>query len=193
MSRACAIVADYKILWEEADPEQIEGFQDSEDFETPEVHRINEFVLDIVNCLWRSKALLTDRERMTGFGVSNELLKGLSTLSRTLGINLPSAFNMSGPSLMLYAMDFAEQTIKEMGIKTRRSRPARLQVTAEGLKTEDDKLILSYDVWRVGMVTWYREQRLTGLSFLLLNCIRQLRMPAGAQPSRPVDPAAMQQ
>ncbi|KAI0023509.1 Mis6-domain-containing protein [Xylariomycetidae sp. FL0641] len=182
VSRLCTILARYK-----------EGFQKamatSRSRYSPEyVNEFNGFLMDICNCLWRSRAFNTSDPNAHGCLLSRPLVNDLSSYVESLkmGASLNSLFSLSysplfGSFAIAYLRELEDLELERgsQGLDTRHAGPvtrASIQALANqgGIK-------LSWDEYRLGVLENLESNGMTGVKLLMNNTMTNLMKRKSSQ------------
>ncbi|KAI1377312.1 Mis6-domain-containing protein [Hypoxylon crocopeplum] len=170
LSRLCAILSKYKGGFQKA-------MATSRSEYTPEyINEFNGFLMDICNCLWRSRAFNNNDVNSHGCLVSRSLAEDLASYvnSLNMGGSLPSLFSLSySPALGLSAISyFRELEDEELergtgGFSTRHAGP----VTRASLHTlaNNGGLRVGWDDYRLGVLSYLERKGMTGVGELMYN------------------------
>lgn len=175
VSRLCGVLARYKEGLQKAMPTSRSDY-------TPEyVNEFNGFLMDICNCLWRSRAFNTRDDNSHGCLVPRPLVDSLSAYIRGLdtGASLASLFSLShSPVLGLMSISYfrsLEDAELERGADALGIRHAG-PVTRATLASlaEDGGLRLTWDEYRLGVLRYLEENGLSGVGELMYNTMTTL-------------------
>lgn len=175
VSRLCGVLARYKEGLQKAMPTSRSDY-------TPEyVNEFNGFLMDICNCLWRSRAFNTRDDNSHGCLVPRPLVDSLSAYIRGLdtGASLASLFSLShSPVLGLMSISYfrsLEDAELERGADALGIRHAG-PVTRATLASlaEDGGLRLTLDEYRLGVLRYLEENGLSGVGELMYNTMTTL-------------------
>ncbi|OBT67214.1 hypothetical protein VE03_02723 [Pseudogymnoascus sp. 23342-1-I1] len=186
-SRLCAILALYKRAFETAMSKPIPARPDptqgasSESYPKEYVNHFNGFLMDICNCLWRSRAFNTTDTNALGCLLPPPLLPKLTSYISSLdtGLTLPSLFTLSYSPVLCnlsisYLRELEDKADEEAegGIKTRHAGP----VTQKSLVTlgKDGGLQLSWADYRLGVLTYLERRGAKGVGELMYNTMKHL-------------------
>ncbi|KAH9909767.1 Mis6-domain-containing protein [Xylariomycetidae sp. FL2044] len=183
-SRLYDILAKYKI-----------GFQTAmansrTNYGADYINQFNGFLMDICNCLWRSRAFNNTDVNSHGCLVSRPLVESLgSYIDRlSMGCTLNSAFSLSfSPTFGLFAISYmreledAELERDTDEIDTRHAGP----VTRASLKALDGNggLKLTWDDYRLGLLDYFERRGLPGVAQLMNNTMTTLMRRRSTQAS----------
>ncbi|KAI1075280.1 Mis6-domain-containing protein [Whalleya microplaca] len=172
MSRLCAILARYK-----------EGFQQASrsEYAAEYINEFNGFLMDICNCLWRSRAFNHTDTNSHGCLVPEELIQDLTSYIDRLnmGGSLSTLFSLSySPLLGLSAISYFrewENGELERGTGELDSRHAG-PVTRTSLKTfaNNSGLSISWDEYRLGVLSYLEKEGMDGVGRLMFNTMTNL-------------------
>ncbi|KAI5862882.1 Mis6-domain-containing protein [Durotheca rogersii] len=185
VSRLCAILSKYK-----------EGFQKAmetarSDYTPEYINEFNGFLMDICNCIWRSRAFNHHDLNSHGCLVPEPVVASLTSYVNGLnmGSSLPALFTLSySPTLSLSAIAyFRELEDEELGrdtgeLRTRHAGP----VTRSSLAAlaSSGGLKMGWDDYRLGVLAYLEQKGLAGVAQLMYNTMtnvmkrRSSMMPA---------------
>ncbi|KFZ20172.1 hypothetical protein V502_03299 [Pseudogymnoascus sp. VKM F-4520 (FW-2644)] len=186
-SRLCAILALYKRAFETAMSKPIPVRPDPSQGAIPEsypkeyVNHFNGFLMDICNCLWRSRAFNTTDTNALGCLLPPPLLPKFTSYVSSLdtGLTLPSLFTLSYSPILCnlsisYLRELEDKADEEAegGIKTRHAGP----VTQKSLVTlgKEGGLQLSWADYRLGVLTYLERRGAKGVGELMYNTMKHL-------------------
>ncbi len=153
---------------------------------TPEyVNEFNGFLMDLCNCLWRSRAFNTRDDNSHGCLVPKSLVDDLSVYVKGLdtGASLASLFSLShSPTLgMMSIMYFRsledaklEKGADELG--TRHAGPVTRATLAS--LAEEGGLRLTWDEYRLGVLKYLEQNGMSGVGQLMYNTMTTLMKKA---------------
>ncbi|ETS80560.1 hypothetical protein PFICI_08089 [Pestalotiopsis fici W106-1] len=175
LSRLCGILSCYK-----------EGFQAAMTssrtaYPAAYVNGFNGFLMDICNCLWRSKAFNNTDANAHGCLVPESARVALANYVSSLknGSNLSSMFTLSAsPTLGLMATTYLrdlediEMEQGSSGLDTRHAGPAtRTSLIALG---KNGGVSLTWDEFRLGILGYLEQQHLGGVGLLMHSTMTTL-------------------
>lgn len=179
VSRLCGVLAKYK-----------EGLQKamatSRSDYTPEyVNGFNGFLMDICNCLWRSRAFNAKDNNSHGCLIPKPLVDNLSVYVKGLdtGASLTSLFSLShSPVLGLMSISYfrsledaeLERGKDELGI--RHAGPITRATLAS--LADDGGLRLTWDEYRLGVLGYLEQNGMSGVGELMYNTMTTLMKKA---------------
>ncbi|KAI0012779.1 Mis6-domain-containing protein [Xylariaceae sp. FL0662B] len=171
-SRLCAILARYK-----------EGFQQASrtEYTTEYINEFNGFLMDMCNCLWRSRAFNHTDTNSHGCLVPEPLVQDLSSYVEGLnmGGSLSTLFSLSySPLLGLSAISYfreLENGELERGTGELNARHAG-PVTRTSLKSfaNSGGLTVSWDEYRLGVLVYLEQKGMDGVGRLMYNTMTNL-------------------
>lgn len=185
LSRLCNVLALYKRAFELA------MSPTSHDPSTPEqqpypkeyVNMFNGFLMDICNCIWRSRAFNTSDVNALGCllpaSTTALLTKYVSNLDTS--ITLPTLFSLSiSPQFSLLAISYVRELedTEEDAIEIRHAGP----VTQASLKQleKDGGLKLSWSDYRLGVLRYLETKGVMGVGELMYNTMKHLMTARGS-------------
>ncbi|KAI0167022.1 Mis6-domain-containing protein [Hypoxylon sp. FL1284] len=170
LSRLCAILSKYK-----------QGFQKAmtttrSDYTPEYINQFNGFLMDICNCIWRSRAFNTSDLNSHGCLISNSLSQNLTSYIADLhmGTSLSMLFSISySPVLGLLAIShFRELEEQKLGqgsaeLGTRHVGP----VTRASLHSLANSrgLRMGWDDYRLGVLSYLEKKGMAGVGELMYN------------------------
>ncbi|RYP60396.1 hypothetical protein DL769_008132 [Monosporascus sp. CRB-8-3] len=175
VSRLCGLLAKYKQGLQKA-------MSTSRSDYTPEyVNEFNGFLMDICNCLWRSRAFNTKDNNSHGCLIPKHIAEDLSLYIKGLdtGASLASLFSLShSPVLGLLSISYfrgledaeLEKGTDELG--TRHAGPVTRATLAS--LAEDGGLRLTWDEYRLGVLTYLDQNGMGGVGQLMYNTMTTL-------------------
>ncbi|RYP63212.1 hypothetical protein DL771_009386 [Monosporascus sp. 5C6A] len=175
VSRLCGLLAKYKQGLQKA-------MATSRSDYTPEyVNEFNGFLMDICNCLWRSRAFNTKDDNSHGCLIHKHIAEDLSLYVKGLdtGASLASLFSLShSPVLGLLSISYfrgLEDAKLEKGTDELGARHAG-PVTRATLASlaEDGGLRLTWDEYRLGVLTYLDQNGMGGVGQLMYNTMTTL-------------------
>ncbi|KAK2628629.1 hypothetical protein QTJ16_001732 [Diplocarpon rosae] len=179
VSRLCEILALYKRAFERAMASKMTNPSGSEQpsYHKDYVSHFNGFLMDVCNCLWRSRAFNTTDPNALGCmlppTVTQALSKYISGLDPALSI--PSLFSFSySPLFSLFAISHVRQL--EDDSEDRIGRRHAGPVTQSSLKQleEDGGLRLTWPDYKLGVLTYMESQGIAGVGELMYNTMKHL-------------------
>lgn len=166
LSRLCAILSKYK-----------QGFQKamatSRSEYTPEyINEFNGFLMDICNCIWRSRAFNHNDVNSHGCLVPRSLNRDLTSYINDLsmGGTLPTLFSLSySPILGLSAISYFRQ-LEDAELEQLRTRHAG-PVTRASLNAlaNNGGLRVGWDDYRLGVLSHLEQNGMAGVGELMYN------------------------
>ena len=186
-SRLCAILALYKRAFETAMSKPVPARPDPsqgaalESYPKEYVNHFNGFLMDICNCLWRSRAFNTTDTNALGCLLPPPLLPKFTSYVSSLdtGLTLPSLFTLSYSPVLCnlsisYLRELEDKADEEAegGIKIRHAGP----VTQKSLVTlgKEGGLQLSWADYRLGVLTYLERRGAKGVGELMYNTMKHL-------------------
>lgn len=178
LSRLCAILAQYKRAFEFAVASKAD-FPASEMHSYPkeDVSRFNGFLMDICNCIWRSRAFNSSDTNALGCLIPDPLNAALAKYVASLdtSISLQALFGLSySPVLCLLAISYIRETEDKEGdtIIVRHAGP----VTQASLKQldKDGGLSLPWADYRMGVLRYLETKGASGVGELMYNTMKHL-------------------
>ncbi|KAF3021520.1 hypothetical protein E8E14_012214 [Neopestalotiopsis sp. 37M] len=175
VSRLCGILAQYK-----------EGFQAAMTssrtaYPAAYVNGFNGFLMDICNCLWRSKAFNNTDANAHGCLVPDSIRIALASYVSSLknGSNLSSMFTLSASATLglmattyLRELEDIEMEQGSDGLDTRHAGPAtRTSLIALG---KNGGVSLTWDEFRLGVIGYLEQQHLEGVGRLMHSTMTTL-------------------
>ncbi|KAI2623231.1 Mis6-domain-containing protein [Hypoxylon sp. NC1633] len=170
LSRLCAILTKYKAGFQKA-------METSRSEYTQEyINVFNGFLMDICNCIWRSRALNTNDVNSHGCLVARSLVEDLASYINSLdmGVPLTTLFSLSySPALCLSAITcFRELEEKELErdpsiLINRQTGP----VTRASLNSlaNNGGLRMGWDDYRLGVLSYLERKGMPGVGELMYN------------------------
>lgn len=178
LGRLCSILALYKRAFESAMAPKVTNVSAGEQLSYPKeyVNHFNGFLMDICNCIWRSRAFNTSDLNALGCllptTIANSLTKYISNLDAS--ISLATLFSLSMyPLFDLLAISYVrELEDKEEAIELRHAGP----VTQASLKQleKDGGLKLSWADYRLGVLRYLENKGVAGVGELMYNTMKHL-------------------
>ncbi|KAI1500954.1 Mis6-domain-containing protein [Biscogniauxia marginata] len=182
ISRLCSILAKYK-----------EGFQRAmatsrASYTQEYVNEFNGFLMDICNCLWRSRAFNKTDMNSHGCLISQAPLEAMASYIESLGMSgsLSSLFSFSySPVLSLSAISYfreLEDAELERGSEELGARHAGPITRASlGALASKGGLKVSWDDYRLGVLGRLEEQGMPGVGELMSNTMTTLMRRKSSQ------------
>jgi centromere protein I len=140
------------------------------------VNHFNGFLMDICNCIWRSRAFNTSDINALGCllptSIVNSLTKYVSNLDPSISLTTLFSLSMS-PLFALLAISYVrELEDKKEDIEIRHAGP----VTQASLKQleKDGGLRLSWADYRLGVLRYLENKGVTGVGELMYNTMKHL-------------------
>ena len=180
VSRLCGVLARYK-----------EGLQKAMatargDYTPQYVNEFNGFLMDICNCLWRSRAFNAKDNNSHGCLLPTPVVDGLAAYVRRLdtGASLASLFSLShSPVLGLLAISYfrgleeaALEGEEDGGLGARHAGPVT-RTTLAAL-AQDGGLSMTWDEYRLGVLKYLEQNGLDGVGQLMYNTMTTLMKKA---------------
>ncbi|KFY00890.1 hypothetical protein O988_03035 [Pseudogymnoascus sp. VKM F-3808] len=186
-SRLCAILALYKRAFETAMSKPVSARPDPsqgaalESYPKEYVNHFNGFLMDICNCLWRSRAFNTTDTNALGCLLPPPLLPKFTSYVSSLdtGLALPSLFTLSYSPVLCnlsisYLRELEDKADEEAegGIRIRHAGP----VTQKSLVAlgKEGGLQLSWADYRLGVLTYLERRGAKGVGELMYNTMKHL-------------------
>jgi centromere protein I len=145
------------------------------------VNHFNGFLMDICNCLWRSRAFNTSDVNALGCLLPSPLLPQLIAYVSGLetGVNLPALFSLSYSSVLCQLSinyvreleDNEEETGSE-GLTRRHAGPVTQRSLVQLAK--DGGLSLLWPTYRLGVLQYLESKGVTGVGELMYNTMKHL-------------------
>ncbi|TVY29041.1 Inner kinetochore subunit [Lachnellula hyalina] len=180
LSRLCGILALYKRAFEMAIGPKASVSKGAQSYPKDYINRFNGFLMDICNCIWRSRAFNTADMNALGCDLHPDIAQVLDTYVRSLGKNLTlmSLFSLSfSPVLCLLSISYVRDLEDAAGeeIEVRHAGP----VTMQSLKLleKDGGLKYNWADYRLGFLHYLDKKGVMGVGELMYNTMKQL-MPA---------------
>ncbi|CAG8955260.1 hypothetical protein HYFRA_00011242 [Hymenoscyphus fraxineus] len=173
LSRLCGILSIYKSAFEEAR-------KLNSKHPLAYINSFNGFLMDICNCIWRSRAFYTSDANSLGCLLPEPVTKLLTSYISNLGVSPPlslqSLFGISfSPSTCLLAIEHVRELEDKSqdSITTRHPGP----VTQNSLKQleRDGGLELSFDKYKLGVLMALESKGVTGIGELIYNTMKSLK------------------
>ncbi|TVY17018.1 Inner kinetochore subunit mis6 [Lachnellula arida] len=180
LSRLCGILALYKRAFETAIGPKSSSSENTHSYPKDYVNQFNGFLMDICNCIWRSRAFNTTDTNALGCNLHPDITQALDQYVRSLGkdLTLMSLFSLSfSPVLSLLSISYMRDLEDAAGeeIEVRHAGP----VTAQSLKLleREGGLKLNWAEYRLGVLHYMDSKGVMGVGELMYNTMKQL-MPA---------------
>ncbi|KAE8447373.1 hypothetical protein EG329_010787 [Mollisiaceae sp. DMI_Dod_QoI] len=178
LSRLCALLAIYKKAFEYAMSPKNASKQGS--YASAYVNNFNGFLMDICNCLWRSRAFNTVDPNARGCLLDSNIHLALSKYVSELdnSLSLPTLFTFSfSPLLCLLAISYVREL--EDGamddIERRHAGPVT-QISLKQLE-KDGGIKLAWPDYRLGVLHYLERREVLGVGELMYNTMKHL-MPS---------------
>lgn len=189
LSRLCAILAIYKRAFETAMSKPAASSptnpgQNQEAYPKDYVNHFNGFLMDICNCLWRSRAFNTSDTNALGCLLPTNITPNLSRYVSSLdtGLSLPSLFSLSySPVLCNLSISF----LRELEAKANNGRGVTIRhagpVTQKSLVTlgKEGGLQLTWPQYRLGVLKYLEDKGVDGVGELMYNTMKHLMAQRG--------------
>lgn len=176
LNRLCSILALYKRALELAiSPRTTVG--DSQPYTKEYIDHFNGFIMDICNCIWRSRAFNTSDANALGCLLPTEIASALTKYISGLdaSISLPGLFSLSHSSVLCQAgISYVKELDEHEGmIAVRHTGP----VTQGSLKQLelDGGLSLSWADYRLGVLRYLESHGGAGIAELMYNTMKHLK------------------
>ena len=175
ISRLCAILAIYKRAFEVA----MAPNPNSEHHSYPKdyVNHFNGFLMDLCNCLWRSRAFNTSDVNALGCFLPEASLTALTNYVSSLdtSLTLPTLFSLSYSSVLCQmAISYVRELedAAEDQIEVRHAGP----VSQSSLKAlqKDGGISLSWPDYRLGVLQYLEGKGAPGIGELMYNTMKHL-------------------
>jgi centromere protein I len=174
ISRLCAVLTIYKRAFETAmGPRTNSQHSYPKDY----VNHFNGFLMDLCNCLWRSRAFNTSDMNALGCLLPEPICNTLNTYVSGLdtSLSLPTLFNLSySPFLCHFAISYVRELEDnaEDEIEARHAGP----VTQASLKAleRDGGISLPWSDYRLGVLQYLEKQGAPGIGELMYNTMKHL-------------------
>ncbi|KAH8821570.1 Mis6-domain-containing protein [Xylogone sp. PMI_703] len=175
ISRLSSILAQYKRAFELA---MSLKSTDQPPYQKEDVNHFNGFLMDVCNCVWRSRAFNTTDPNSHGCLVSQSTTAALSKYVARIdsSLSLTSLFGLSyAPVLCLLAISYfreLEDAAEEDEIEQRHAGP----VTQNSLKElqQEGGLKLSWPDYRLGVLRYLEDKGASGVGELMYNTMKHL-------------------
>jgi centromere protein I len=175
ISRVCAVLAQYKRAFEIAMAPKATSKHQS--YPKDYVNHFNGFLMDLCNCLWRSRAFNTSDINALGCLLPEPAVATLTTYVSNLdtSLSLPPLFSLSySPSLCQLAISYVRELEDnaEDEIEIRHAGP----VTQSSLKSlqRDGGINLSWPDYRLGVLQYLEKKGAPGIWALMSNTMKHL-------------------
>ena len=179
LSRLCSILALYKRAFETAmtskptDPSLL----DQQSYEKGYVNHFNGFLMDICNCLWRSRAFSTSDPNALGCLLSSPVSLSLGKYVSNLdtALTLPSLFGFSySPAFCLLSISYMRELEDNTEEVIERRHPG--PVTQNSLKQleQNGGLSLPWQKYKLGFLHYLEDRGVNGVAELLYNTLKHL-------------------
>ena len=178
LSRLCAILAQYKRAFELAITSKAHASaSELHSYPKEKVSRFNGFLMDICNCLWRSRAFNKSDPNALGCLIPESLSIALTKYVASLdtSISLQAIFGLSySPALCLLAISYIREVEdrEEDSIVVRHAGP----VTQTSLKQldKDGGLSLTWADYRMEVLRYLETKGASGVGALMYNTMKHL-------------------
>ncbi|KAI9683106.1 MAG: hypothetical protein M1829_005897 [Trizodia sp. TS-e1964] len=175
ISRLCMILAGYKRALEKA--MQVTGTFEEGSHSAQQVHKFNGYLLDICNCLWRSRAFNIEDANATGCMVPTAILPLLKQYAEAHKLALPTMFSLSH-STTLCAL--AAECFRDL--EDAASAKGALKTRHQGVVTQTSLLRLaqngglriSWADYRFEVLKWLELKGVNGVGELMYNTMKHL-------------------
>jgi centromere protein I len=172
LNRLCGLLSLYKTAFETG--RALNPKQYSQDY----VNHFNGFLMDVCNCVWRSRAFNTTDPNALGCLLYEKSTAQLEEYVKSFGtsITLPSLFSLSfSPVLCVLSISYVRELedAAENMIKVRHPGP----VTQTSLKQleRDGGLSLSWQDYRLGVLMELEQKGIKGIGELMYNTMKALK------------------
>jgi centromere protein I len=176
LNRLCSVLALYKRALELATSPRT-TVADSQPYTKEYIDHFNGFIMDICNCIWRSRAFNTSDANALGCLLPTEIASALTKYVSALdtSISLPGLFSLSySPVLCQAAISYVRELEDHEGvIDVRHTGP----VTQGSLKQleMDGGLKLSWADYRLGVLRYLESNGGAGIAELMYNTMKHLK------------------
>lgn len=186
LSRLCAILALYKRAFETAMSKPVPPSADPsqpavEAYPKDYVNHFNGFLMDICNCLWRSRAFNTSDTNALGCLLPPPLLPKLTSYISSLdtGLSLQSLFSLSyAPVLCNLSISY----LRELEDKAEEEAEGTIRIRHAGPVTQkslvalgkEGGLQLGWPAYRLGVLTYLEGKGVKGVGELMYNTMKHL-------------------
>ena len=175
ISRLCAILAIYKRAFELAMAPKSTSEQQS--YPKDYVNHFNGFLMDLCNCLWRSRAFNTSDVNALGCLLPEPSVAALTTYVSTLdtSLSLPTLFSLSYSPLLCqlaisYVRELEDNRLNE--IEVRHAGPVT-QTSLKALERNGGVNLLWAD-YRLGVLEYLERKGAPGIGELMYNTMKHL-------------------
>jgi centromere protein I len=176
LSRLCGILALYKRAFEIAMGPKA-PIDNAQSYPKDYVNHFNRFLMDICNCIWRSRAFNTTDMYALGCGLHPDITPVLDKYLRSLGtdLTLVSLFSLSfSPAFCLLSISYVRdlEDAAEEEIEVRHAGP----VTQQSLKQleRDGGLKHNWADYRLGVLHYMENRGVAGVGGLMYNTMKNL-------------------
>ncbi|PQE30791.1 Mis6 domain-containing protein [Rutstroemia sp. NJR-2017a WRK4] len=173
ISRLCNILAIYKRAFEVA----MAPGSGCQPYPKDYVNHFNGFLMDLCNCLWRSRAFNKTDVNALGCLLPEKTAAGLEMYISRLdtGLSLSSLFSLSySPAICHFAISYVRELEDQAGgaITIQHAGP----VTQASLKrlSNDGGLAVSWQDYRLGVLRYLEERGFSGVGELMYNTMKHL-------------------
>jgi len=173
-SRLCAVLAKYKRAFE---PLVAPNVVDQQAYPKDYVNHFNGFLMDLCNCLWRSRAFNTSDVNSLGCLIPEPVTAALTKYVTSLGMGLDMAalFSLSySPAISMQAISYLRELedAAEGEISIRQAGP----VTQASLRSlqRDGGINMSWRDYRLGVLQYLEGNGAPGVGQLMYNTIKNL-------------------
>ena len=184
LSRLCAILALYKRAFETAMSRPAASSpstpgQSQEAYPKDYVNHFNGFLMDICNCLWRSRAFNTSDTNALGCLLPSNITPMLSSYVSSLdtGLAIQSLFSLSYSPVLCnlsisFLRDLEDKANNGRGVPVRHAGP----VTQKSLVAlgKEGGLQLTWPQYRLGVLQYLENKRVNGVGELMYNTMKHL-------------------
>ena len=174
VSRLCAVLANYKRAFEVA---IVPKTTKQQSYQKDYVNHFNGFLMDLCNCLWRSRAFNTSDMNALGCLLPEQVVAILTTYVSSLdtGIELPALFSLSySPVLCHLTIAYLRELedAAEDEIEIRHAGPVT-QVSLKALQ-RDGGISLTWPDYRLGVLQYLENKGAPGVGELMYNTMKHL-------------------
>jgi centromere protein I len=175
LTRLCSILAVYKRAFEYATSAKTANVN-MQPYPKEDINYFNGFLMDICNCIWRSRAFNASDANALGCLLPTEVTSALATYVSALDTSIPLAglFSLSySPVICQSAISYIRMLEdNEDTIDIRHAGP----VTQGSLKQleMDGGLILSWADYRLGVLRYLENNKVAGVGELMYNTMKHL-------------------
>jgi centromere protein I len=180
LSRLCGILALYKRAFEAAMVGRSSSAATAvEPYPRDYVNHFNGFLMDVCNCIWRSRAFTSADPNALGCLIPPSLVGALTTYVSSLDtqLSLTTLFSLSfSPTVCgvsnSYLRELEDKAEDEDDITKRHAGP----VTQQSLKTVglNGGLKLQWADYRLGVLMWMEDRNVKGIGELMYNTMKPL-------------------